>query len=125
MAPSKSEDIVLEADNRLAVKQLVNQVQKLHALPLWEQMTKLNPPAPNPSAIPYIWRYKDIRPSLEQAGKLVTEAQAERRVLMLVNPSRGQCMVNRLCIWQHFDPLPRSSIHNRYPICWFTAGHAK
>ncbi|KAK7226776.1 hypothetical protein V2G26_014779 [Clonostachys chloroleuca] len=46
------------------------------------------PPAPNPTAVPHIWRYKDIRPSLGQTGKLVTEDQAERRVLMLINPAR-------------------------------------
>lgn len=90
MSPSKTESVGHDAESQSAVKQLVNTVRKLHAMPLWEQMTKLNPPAPNPSAVPHIWHYKDIRPSLGQAGKLVTEDQAERRVLMLVNPARGK-----------------------------------
>ncbi|KAJ9144074.1 Gentisate-dioxygenase [Pleurostoma richardsiae] len=59
-----------------------------HTKPLWLQMTRLNPPLPNPQCTPYVWKYSEIRPSLLKAGELVTEQQAERRVLMLVNPSR-------------------------------------
>ncbi|KAK4499901.1 hypothetical protein PRZ48_008087 [Zasmidium cellare] len=51
-------------------------------------MTRLNPPAPNPTCTPHVWRYDEIRPHLLRAGELVTEKQAERRVLMLINPSR-------------------------------------
>ena len=61
----------------------------LHTLPLWRQMARLNPPLPNPTCVPHVWRYDEIRPSLIRAGELVTEKQAERRVLMLVNPARG------------------------------------
>ncbi|KAM5386566.1 hypothetical protein ACJZ2D_000529 [Fusarium nematophilum] len=59
-----------------------------HTKPLWLQMARLNPPLPNPRCTPYVWEYSQIRPSLLKAGELVTEKQAERRVLMLVNPSR-------------------------------------
>ncbi|KAK5092497.1 hypothetical protein LTR70_005459 [Exophiala xenobiotica] len=69
-------------------KVLLDAVEKLHTKPLWKQMNRLNPPLPNPTAIPHIWRYDQIRPSLVRAGELVDEKQAERRVLMLVNPSR-------------------------------------
>lgn len=69
---------------------LVNAFQSLNIKPLWTQMEKLNPPLPNPTCVPHIWRYEDIRPSLLKAGEVVTEKQAERRVLMLINPARGQ-----------------------------------
>lgn len=97
MAPSKIETIANEPKmgDQAAIKELVQTVRKLHAMPLWEQMTKLNPPAPNPTAVPHVWRYKDIRPSLGQAGELVGEKQAERRVLMLVNPARGMYLRHR------------------------------
>lgn len=36
-----------------------------------------------------IHRYKDVRPHLIRAGQLVPEEQAERRVLMLINPKMG------------------------------------
>ncbi|KAK1996671.1 gentisate 1,2-dioxygenase [Colletotrichum falcatum] len=51
-------------------------------------MVRFNPPLPNPRCTPHVWNYSDIRPTLLQAGHLVSEQQAERRVLMLVNPSR-------------------------------------
>jgi gentisate 1,2-dioxygenase len=60
-----------------------------HTLPLWAQMAKLNPPLPNPKCIPHLWRYDKIKPLLLRAGNTVTEKQAERRVLMLINPARG------------------------------------
>jgi gentisate 1,2-dioxygenase len=68
---------------------LISELNGTHTLPLWVQMAKLNPPEPNPQCIPHIWRYDDIRPYLLRAGDLVTEKQAERRVLMLINPARG------------------------------------
>jgi len=68
---------------------LVETALKVHTKPLWTQMARLNPPEPNPQCIPFIWRYDEVRPSLLRAGEIITEHQAERRVLMLVNPARG------------------------------------
>lgn len=79
-------------DNSAAPKteeELLDAAAKLHTKPLWKQMAKLNPPLPAPRTTPHIWRYDEIRPSLIRAGELVSEKQAERRVLMLINPSRG------------------------------------
>jgi gentisate 1,2-dioxygenase len=70
-------------------QQLLTEIEKHNTLPLWTQMTRLNPPEPNPICVPFLWKYKSIRPSLLAAGKLITEKKAERRVLMLVNPARG------------------------------------
>jgi gentisate 1,2-dioxygenase len=72
---------------RAAAEQLETHLSELGTLPLWKQMTRLNPPAPAPKAIPHIWRYDKIRPFLLRAGEVVTEDQAERRVLMLINPA--------------------------------------
>lgn len=72
-----------------ATEAMLQKAETAHTKPLWLQMAKLNPPLPNPKCTPFLWRYADIRPSLIQAGELVPEHQAERRVLMLVNPSRG------------------------------------
>lgn len=69
-------------------KALLENLESHHTKPLWAQMAKLNPPRPNPTAIPYVWKYDEIRPHLLQAGELITEKQAERRVAMLVNPAR-------------------------------------
>ncbi len=73
-----------------AVEELLSNLNSTHTKPLWAQMAKLNPQLPNPKAVPHKWDYDEIRPHLLRAGELITEKQAERRVLMLVNPSRGE-----------------------------------
>jgi gentisate 1,2-dioxygenase len=75
--------------NQQTTEQLLQDASGLHTKPLWAQMSRLNPPLPNPRCQPHVWEYEKIRPSLLRAGELITEKQAERRVLMLVNPSRG------------------------------------
>jgi gentisate 1,2-dioxygenase len=74
---------------------LLENLESHHTKPLWAQMERLNPPLPNPTAIPHVWKYDQIRPHLLKAGELVTEKQAERRVAMLVNPARGELNVTR------------------------------
>lgn len=54
---------------------------------LWPKMAAVVPPVPAPKATPTVWKYKQIRPLLEEAGRLVAASDAERRVLMLINPS--------------------------------------
>ncbi|KAI1344807.1 RmlC-like cupin [Xylariaceae sp. FL0016] len=71
-----------------ATADLLQNVEDTHTKPLWLQMTRLNPPLPNPQCKPHLWKYSEIRPNLIRAGELIPEEQAERRVLMLVNPSR-------------------------------------
>lgn len=71
-----------------ATKALLDRAAQAHTKPLWLQMARLNPPQPDPRCQPHAWRYSQIRPSLLEAGDLVPESQAERRVLMLANPSR-------------------------------------
>jgi gentisate 1,2-dioxygenase len=95
-----------------ATEELLERAETLHTKPLWAQMNRLNPPAPNPKCQPHVWQYEQIRPSLLQAGELISEKQAERRVLMLVNPSRGlkpaarTLSRNRLkCVQKHRIPL--------------------
>ena len=70
-------------------EQLLEAIKPTNTSPLWAQMQRLNPPAPNPQTVPYLWSYDLIRPYLLRAGDLITEKQAERRVLMLANPARG------------------------------------
>lgn len=69
--------------------ELIKAIKATHTAPLWAQMQQLNPPAPNPRTVPHLWSYDTIRPYLLRAGDLITEKQAERRVLMLTNPARG------------------------------------
>lgn len=61
--------------------------------PLLLKMSAMVPPSPHPSAVPAMWKYQEMVPHLELAVKLVPTEQAERRVLILVNPKMGE--------WRH------------------------
>ena len=62
--------------------------------PLWEVLAAIIPPHPKPPALPVLWHYDELRPLLMEAGRLLTEEEAERRVLILENPGlRGQSKV--------------------------------
>ncbi len=41
---------------------------------------------PRSEAVPYLWRWRDLRPQAMRAAELVGTQQAERRVLRLTNP---------------------------------------
>lgn len=54
--------------------------------PLWTALHALLPPERQTRAAPYRWRWRDLRPLLLEAGRLVEMERAERRVLVLANP---------------------------------------
>ena len=66
-----------------------------HALfPLWEQLHSLVPAQPAASCVAALWRYRELRPLLMEAGELITAQEAIRRVLVLENPAlRGQAAI--------------------------------
>lgn len=55
--------------------------------PLWSVQGKVLRREPKSDAVPHVWRFRDLRPQLMRAGELVSAEEAERRVLMLLNPS--------------------------------------
>lgn len=62
------------------------EIAKHHLSPLWESLHTLVPKAPCPQAIPAIWKYADLRDLLMESGRIITAAEAIRRVLVLENP---------------------------------------
>ncbi|HVL37360.1 MAG TPA: gentisate 1,2-dioxygenase, partial [Burkholderiales bacterium] len=58
-----------------------------HLVPLWEVMRGLLPREPTPAARAHLWRYHELRPALLETARLVSAEEAERRVLLLENPS--------------------------------------
>lgn len=54
--------------------------------PLWDVLSALVTATPQPREQVVRWSYDALRPLLMEAGKVVTAAQAERRVLILENP---------------------------------------
>src|SRR5436190_20529375 len=51
--------------------------------PLWEVLKGLVPAEPRSKALPYQWKYDEIRPLLLESGELLTAEEAERRALVL------------------------------------------
>jgi len=59
--------------------------------PLWEVLKTIQSREPRPPEVAALWRYDEVRPMLMEAGRLISAAEAERRVLILENPAlRGQ-----------------------------------
>jgi gentisate 1,2-dioxygenase len=71
--------------------QFVRDIYPLNLMPLWERTVGLRPGTP---CVPALWRYADLKPHLLTASKLITKREAERRVLVLENPSlRGTTFI--------------------------------
>src|SRR5581483_5808539 len=63
--------------------------QELHAInttALWTVLADTMTDFPKPRAVPYLWPYRLVRPQVIRAGQLVRPEQANRRVVVLVNP---------------------------------------
>lgn len=55
--------------------------------PLWEVLKGLQSVEPRPPEAAALWHYDEVRPMLMEAGRLISTAEAERRVLILQNPA--------------------------------------
>src|SRR5512138_3738932 len=75
---------------------LYGRMDKHNTAPLWEVLHALIPNEPATRCKPYLWKYKDIRPYITEAGKLITAKEAIRRVLVLENPGmRGESCITQ------------------------------
>jgi gentisate 1,2-dioxygenase len=85
-----------------------------HLAPLWKVLAGLVTKQPNPKAIPHIWKYSDCRPFLLESCDLVSTTEAERRVLVLENPTlTGQSRISDslFCGMQIILPGETAPVH--------------
>lgn len=75
------------ADRDQRAKELYQRLDVQHMTPLWRQLDSVAPKAPVVASVPYIWRWREVAPALTDACEIVTPQEAERRVLMLINPA--------------------------------------
>jgi gentisate 1,2-dioxygenase len=61
-------------------------IDRAGAAPLWRYYGGLFPGEPVSRAVPFLWRYDELRPHLYHFVDTLSLEEAERRVLMLVNP---------------------------------------
>jgi gentisate 1,2-dioxygenase len=77
---------------------LYEELRRAQLAPLWENLAGMVPAEPRPRAQPHRWSFAQTRPHLLEAGRLITAAEAERRVVVLVNPglNQGLCATDTL-----------------------------
>ena len=75
-----------QSAHEMALKAHLDALGPLNLAPLWTRYQQLLTPTPRGKANACLWRYADLRPQLMRAGELVSTEEAERRVLMLLNP---------------------------------------
>jgi gentisate 1,2-dioxygenase len=68
-------------------KKFYDKLEPQSLAPLWEVLKGLVPPEPSSKFAPYVWQFAKAKPLLMEAGSLLTAEEAERRVLVLENPS--------------------------------------
>ncbi|WP_020653874.1 gentisate 1,2-dioxygenase [Massilia niastensis] len=79
-----------------ARQEFYQRIDAQHMTPLWEVLGALVPKAPTSPLQPALWRYADVRGHVMEAGRLITAAEAERRVLVLENPAlRGNSSITQ------------------------------
>ncbi len=75
-------------------KAFYDKIDKSNVAPLWEVLHSLITATPNTPCKPYLWQWSQVWPWIQEAGKLITAKEAERRVLVLENPGlRGRTRV--------------------------------
>ncbi|SFU53986.1 gentisate 1,2-dioxygenase [Pseudoduganella namucuonensis] len=71
-------------------------IDRHYMTPLWEVLGALVPRQPASPLQAALWRYADVRPHVMEAGRLITAAEAERRVLIMENPAlRGNSSITQ------------------------------
>ena len=79
-----------------ARQELYRRMDRHNLAPLWEVLHNLIPNEPSTPCKPALWSYREARPYLMEAGKLITAKEAIRRVLVLENPGmRGESCITQ------------------------------
>jgi gentisate 1,2-dioxygenase len=64
----------------------LEELQALWLKPLWLVLGSVFTAEPKTDIVPHVWRWRDVRPRILEAGRKISAEDAERRVLMYLNP---------------------------------------
>src|ERR1044071_1341634 len=64
----------------------LDELRSLWLKPLWLVLSDAFTAEPNTPIVPHIWKWADVRPRILEAGHRISAEEAERRVLMSLNP---------------------------------------
>lgn len=80
-------ELAIRQNRTSSMEEYLQELPSMNLEPLWDRLSNMVPPIPNPACVPHLWEYNKVLPYLNKAGAMVPEEEAERRVLMLVNPA--------------------------------------
>jgi gentisate 1,2-dioxygenase len=64
----------------------LDELRGLWLKPLWLVLSDAFTDEPRTQIVPHIWKWSDVRPRILEAGRKISAEEAERRVLMYLNP---------------------------------------
>jgi gentisate 1,2-dioxygenase len=64
----------------------LDELRQLWLKPLWLVLSDAFTAEPNTQIVPHNWKWSDVRPRILEAGHRISAEEAERRVLMYLNP---------------------------------------
>lgn len=67
-------------------EQFNRELEQWNMAPLWLIYRQVLTREPRAREVPYLWRWDIVKPRLLRSGELITTEEAERRVLMFLNP---------------------------------------
>src|SRR5258708_40321204 len=70
-------------------KTFYDRIGKANVTPLWEVLHGLITPTPNTPCKPYLWKWGQMWPWIQEAGRLITAKEAERRGVVPGKPGVG------------------------------------
>ena len=85
---------VLQSSVAANRKAFYDKIDRANVTPLWEVLHNLITATPSTPCKPHLWKWDQMWPWIQEAGRLITAKEAERRVLVLENPGlRGRSSI--------------------------------
>jgi len=105
----------IAAEEQAQLDALYAAFARAHLSPLWTQRAGLMPPAPQPDAVPMLWRWSTLHPLAQRAGALVPVGRGgERRAIALANPGLPGTAYATPTLWcaiQYLGPREEAPAH--------------
>src|SRR6267378_2814628 len=85
---------VLQSSVAANRKAFYDKIDKANVTPLWEVLHGIITATPSTPCKPHLWKWDQMWPWIQEAGRLISAKEAERRVLVLENPGlRGRSSI--------------------------------
>lgn len=92
--------------------------RELHLVQFWSDRLQIENLKPRPTPLPYVWHWRDIRPQLDWAGRVLGVEDAERRALLFANPGlhgKYHATQTLLGAYSLYNPGEIAPVHRHTP----------